>query len=74
MQSSRAVLWDLDGTIVDSQEFHWRAWQQTLAPLRVRVTHEQFLRTFGQTNATILPDWLGCESGAPLWLRERVRP
>ncbi len=65
MHEFRAVLWDLDGTIVDSQEFHWLAWKQTLAPLHVRVTHEQFLRTFGQTNATILPEWLGCEPGAP---------
>jgi beta-phosphoglucomutase-like phosphatase (HAD superfamily) len=24
----KAVLWDLDGTLVDSAEFHWRAWRR----------------------------------------------
>lgn len=63
MQQPAAVLWDLDGTIVDSQQFHWMAWKQILAPLGVQVSHEQFLLTFGQTNATFLPDWLGAEAG-----------
>jgi HAD superfamily hydrolase (TIGR01509 family) len=59
MRDLRAVLWDLDGTIVDSQEYHWQAWQETLGPLGIQVTHEQFLSTFGQTNATFLAEWLG---------------
>jgi beta-phosphoglucomutase len=64
MQQPRAVLWDLDGTIVDSQRFHWIAWKQTLEPRGVRVSFEQFLRTFGQTNATFLPAWLGPDARA----------
>jgi beta-phosphoglucomutase-like phosphatase (HAD superfamily) len=24
----KAVLWDLDGTLVDSAEFHWQAWRR----------------------------------------------
>ena len=27
----KAVLWDLDGTLVDSAEFHWRAWRDVMA-------------------------------------------
>jgi len=54
-----AVLWDLDGTLVDSTEYHWRAWVETLEPEGFFVTREQFLATFGQRNDLILPDWLG---------------
>jgi len=53
------VLWDLDGTLVDSTEYHWRAWVETLEPEGFFVTREQFLATFGQRNDLILPDWLG---------------
>ena len=63
-----AVLWDLDGTLVDSEEYHWRAWQETMASEGVSVTQEQFLATFGQRNDSFVPQWLG--SGAT---PERVR-
>ncbi len=28
---SVAVLWDLDGTLVDSRDLHWLAWREVLA-------------------------------------------
>jgi beta-phosphoglucomutase family hydrolase len=54
-----AVLWDMDGTLVDSEEFHWLSWRDTMAQEGVPVTREQFLATFGQRNDSILPQWLG---------------
>jgi len=30
-----ALFFDLDGTLVDSERYHWRAWQATLQPLNV---------------------------------------
>jgi HAD superfamily hydrolase (TIGR01509 family) len=63
----RAVLWDLDGTIADSKEFHWRAWRDALAADGVRITYEQFLKSFGQRNDAILGAWLPGESA------ERIR-
>ena len=62
----RAVLWDLDGTLADSREFHWRSWRDTMAPAGVAVTEVQFLASFGQRNDTILPEWLGARSTAEL--------
>ena len=56
---TRAVLWDLDGTLVDSAEFHWRAWRDTLAAEGASITHEQFVASFGQKNDRILSQWLG---------------
>jgi beta-phosphoglucomutase family hydrolase len=66
----RAVLWDLDGTIVDTRDFHWQAWQEILARENVEVPYQSFLDTFGQRNAQILPLWLG--PAAPPERIERV--
>jgi beta-phosphoglucomutase len=56
-----AVLWDLDGTLVDSEEFHWRSWRDTMRPEGVELTYAQFLASFGQKNDRILPVWLGAD-------------
>ena len=55
----RAVLWDMDGTLLDSADYHWLAWRETLAAERYDLTHDQFVATFGQRNDTILRGWLG---------------
>lgn len=54
-----AVLWDLDGTLVDSEEYHWLAWKEILDREGVSLTREQFLSSFGQRNDAILRAWLG---------------
>lgn len=56
---SRAVLWDMDGTLIDSEEFHWQAWREAMAAEGVAITREQFLSSFGQRNDSIIPQWLG---------------
>jgi beta-phosphoglucomutase family hydrolase len=58
MAMNRAVLWDMDGTLVDSAEYHWQAWRDTMSREGFPVTHEQFLATFGQRNDSILRQWL----------------
>ena len=58
----RAVLWDLDGTLVDSADYHWRSWRDTAAREGIDLTYEQFLRSFGQKNDRILRGWLGDET------------
>ena len=68
MSVVRAVLWDMDGTLVDSEELHWRAWRETMADEGISITHDQFLSSFGQRNDSIIPLWLGA-GAAP----ERVR-
>src|SRR5215211_161016 len=59
--SPRAVLWDMDGTLLDSAEYHWLAWRETLAAERFELTYELFVATFGQRNDTILRGWLGAD-------------
>jgi beta-phosphoglucomutase len=55
----KAVLWDLDGTLVDSAEFHWRAWRDVMAEEGLPITHDQFAHSFGKRNDLILSGWLG---------------
>jgi beta-phosphoglucomutase len=57
----RAALWDMDGTLLDSAEYHWLAWRATLKSERYELTHDQFVATFGQRNDTILRGWLGAD-------------
>lgn len=58
-QRQLAVLWDLDGTLVDSEEYHWRSWKETLDREGVHITYQDFLASFGQRNDAIIPRWLG---------------
>jgi len=43
-----AVIFDMDGVIVDSAPFHFVAWQNTWQRRGVNYTHEEFKRNFGQ--------------------------
>jgi beta-phosphoglucomutase len=56
---TRAVLWDLDGTLADSRDYHWRAWQEAMGAEGLNITSAQFAASFGQRNDTILSTWLG---------------
>ena len=62
--AARAVLWDLDGTLVDSAGLHWISWRDTLAAEGHHITYQQFLDSFGQKNDRILPGWLGPQAPA----------
>jgi len=64
MNANRAVLWDMDGTLIDSEEFHWKSWYLTFQDEGITITREQFLASFGQRNDSIIPQWLG-PSAAP---------
>src|SRR5581483_652479 len=59
-----AALWDMDGTLIDSEDYHWRAWRDTMEHEGVPITHEHFVATFGQRNDVILPHWLGADAPA----------
>lgn len=59
MEMLRGVLWDLDGVIVDTGEFHFVAWEQTLAEYGIPFSREQFQATFGMNNRGILTTLMG---------------
>jgi beta-phosphoglucomutase len=64
------VLWDLDGTLVDSAAHHWVAWRDTLAAEGRPVQPGDFASTFGKRNDEILRQLFGPDLDAG-WI-ERV--
>ncbi|MEW5978486.1 MAG: HAD family phosphatase [Acidobacteriota bacterium] len=48
------ILWDLDGVLVDTGEFHYQAWAETCSIYGLRFDRDTFRRTFGMNNAGIV--------------------
>jgi beta-phosphoglucomutase family hydrolase len=53
------VLWDMDGVLVDTGEFHFAAWQDVLAQAGIPFSRELFRQTFGMNNADMIATLLG---------------
>jgi beta-phosphoglucomutase len=54
MNFRKAVIWDLDGTLIDSSAHHWEAWRGVMQAEGFHFTYEQFVEDFGQRNDEIL--------------------
>jgi beta-phosphoglucomutase len=57
--SAMGILWDMDGVLVDTSEFHFQAWRDVLAEYGISFTREVHRRVFGMNNAGILSHVLG---------------
>jgi len=57
---THAILWDLDGVLVSSMDFHYRAYDEVLSKRGVKLSRERYLRDMiGLRNYTILRRVLG---------------
>jgi beta-phosphoglucomutase len=54
-----AVLWDVDGTLVDTADLHFEAWQKLAAEIGKTYSREDFAATFGWRNVEIFPRVFG---------------
>ncbi len=54
-----AVLWDMDGVIADTADYHYGAWREVLKAYGVEFTREDFMQLFGQRHDTIIKFGLG---------------
>ena len=52
---ARAVLWDMDGTLINSMPYHWQAWQDVLRQIDRQVEHGVWNQTVGMRNSEIIP-------------------
>jgi beta-phosphoglucomutase len=50
-----AVIWDVDGTLVDTAELHFQAWVALAQELGKPFTRADFTATFGLRNPEIIP-------------------
>jgi len=55
----RAVLWDLDGVLVDTGELHYHAMVSALLKYQVEFPHAVYKQTFGTTIRNVLAVTLG---------------
>ncbi len=56
-----AVIWDMDGTLVDTGELHFQAWVKMAAKINKPFSRDDFNRTFGLRNPEIIPQIFGDE-------------
>jgi beta-phosphoglucomutase len=54
MESEFAVIFDVDGVLVDSYEAHFRSWQMLAQERGLTMSEEQFVATFGRTSREII--------------------
>lgn len=62
----KAVLCDIDGTLVDSNWLHAEAWQQAFAEMGIQVDREEVRRQIGKGGDELIPVFV------PWWKREAV--
>jgi beta-phosphoglucomutase len=54
-----AVVWDLDGVIADTVEYHYQAWRDVFKERGVEYTKEEFMPYFGRRHDDIIKAALG---------------
>jgi beta-phosphoglucomutase len=64
-----AVIWDVDGTLVDTAELHFDAWVKLVAELGKSFSREDFAATFGRRNPEII-DYLLKNAHSPAEIAE----
>ncbi len=55
----RCALWDMDGVLVDTGDFHFQAWKKVLGELNIPFDLAIFKATFGMNNFGVLSTLLG---------------
>ena len=56
MNGSKAVLWDMDGTLINSEELHWISWRKTMANEGVIITRaSSFFRHLASAMILLFP-------------------
>jgi beta-phosphoglucomutase len=56
-----AILWDLDGTIVDTKDCHFFTWESALQKHGFVLNRDTFEMNFGRNNHALAPLFLGFE-------------
>lgn len=59
MAQSLAVIFDMDGVLVDSYRPHWESWQRMAAEVGRALSEAKFVQTFGRTSREIIAEHWG---------------
>ncbi len=69
MIKTRAILWDLDGTIVDTSACHIYTWEKALIKHGIEFDRSAFVENFGRKSASLLTALLGFEPDNDLMMK-----
>jgi len=72
--AEQAVIFDMDGVLVDSYQAHYEAWRRLGESRGLAMTEEQFAATFGRTSRDIIHNLWGdavAEADIPAWDEEK---
>src|SRR5688500_14423496 len=61
MTETLGVIWDVDGTLVDTAELHFRAWVALAGEIEKPFTRADFAATFGRRNPEIIRQLFGAD-------------
>src|SRR5687767_10961530 len=64
LNQQNAVIWDVDGTLVDTAELHYQAWCVLAREIAKPFTRTDFTGTFGWRNPEIIPKLWGIHDEA----------
>lgn len=53
------ILWDLDGTLVDTKDLHFQSWHDAMLTVGINLDYQLFQQNFGRNNTEIIPIYLG---------------
>lgn len=59
VELARGVIWDVDGTLVDTAEMHFNAWTMLCQELGLPFSRAKFAATFGMRNREVLRELFG---------------
>ena len=55
----KAVIWDMDGVIVDSESSHFKSWQIVFNERGIRINEDKLRETFGMTTPQVIREVAG---------------
>ena len=55
--SDYAILWDMDGTLIDTAKIHYQSWIEILNRYDIELPYEVFLQYFGKNNQVFVLDF-----------------
>ena len=73
ISTPQAIIWDMDGVLVDNSEVHFHAWIETCRHFtngQQTLSRAAFDAVFGMRNAETVPHLFGAERATPEFIAE----